>query len=60
MNTNALIAKLKEARSKIKYAQTESDKQYLGVETYMEKALQNIEMALLNLGVVFPDQKLDG
>jgi hypothetical protein len=60
MEHNALILNLQDLRVKIKAAQNESTKQYLGVDTYLEKALQNIDLALCNLGVPISNVEAEG
>lgn len=55
MEISALILLLSQVRGKIGEAQAASDKQFPGIDGYMEKALQNIDMALLNLGVAIPE-----
>jgi hypothetical protein len=55
MEISALALLLEQAREKIKEAQGASDKQFPGLDNYIEKALQNVDMALLNLGVAVPE-----
>ncbi len=54
MRTPRLISMLKQARRIMEEAQDEPEKQYPGVGRYIEKALQDIELALSNLGEVIP------